>query len=181
MGRSLIAERRGEQQHRISALYPRWVRAVQGTVVLATLAALLAACGSYTKRDFIARADAICASTARETRSIAAPSFAQAGRQQQRALAGYLAAVLPVVESERTQLQALKRPPGSASDRGLLARYLASSARAVGAYRVLAAAARRGEAPGVASAEAALRANPVASLAASYGLRVCGTPGATVR
>jgi hypothetical protein len=34
---------------------------------------------------------------------------------------------------------------------------------------------------GVANAEAALRANPVGSLAASYGLKTCGAPGATVR
>jgi len=131
-------------------------------VALLMLAALVAGCGADTKGDFVARANAICASTVRETRSIAPPSFTHSKAQQLRALAGYLASVLPVVQSEATQLHALRRPTEVAHDRAALARYLSAVAR------------------GVASAEAALRASPVTSLAAAYGLRSCGSPGATV-
>ena len=116
----------------------------------------------------------------RETRSIAAPSFSHAAAQQLTALADYLASVVPIVQSETTQLRALRRPTEDASARATLARYLGALAQAAGDYGELAAAARRGDAQGVASAEAALRASPVASLAASAGLRSCGIPGATV-
>lgn len=143
-----------------------------------TLTALIAGCGgAYTKSDFIARADAICATAVRETRSAAPP---QTGPQQLSALAQYLAEILPVVQSEVSQIRALKRPSGDTRDGVALSRYLQASARDVGYYRALAAAAKRGDAQGVASDEAALRASPVTSLAASYGLRSCGTPGATV-
>ena len=49
----------------------------------------------------------------------------------------------------------------------------------VAEYRRLAAAAKLGDAQGVANAEAKLQANPVAALAAQYGLHDCGTPGGT--
>ncbi len=149
-------------------------------VALLMLAALVAGCGADTKGDFVARANAICASTVRETRSIAPPSFTHSKAQQLRALAGYLASVLPVVQSEATQLHALRRPTEVAHDRAALARYLSAVTQVLGDYRELAAAAKRGDARGVASAEAALRASPVTSLAAAYGLRSCGSPGATV-
>ncbi len=145
---------------------------------LVALAALVAGCGStYSKGDFIARADAICATAVRDTRSAASP---HAGPQQLSALAQYLAEIVPVVQSEVSQIRALKRPSEDARDRATLSRYFQAAAQEAGYYQALAAAAKRGDAQGVASAEAALRASPVASLAASYGLRSCGTPGATV-
>ena len=132
-------------------------------------AAAIAGCGSsYTKSDFIARADAICASSLRQTRSIA-PS----------ALGEYVAAVLPIVESEATQLRALKSPPQDARDQAALAKYFGALTQEVEDYRKLGAAAKRGDAQGVTDAEAALRASPATSLATAYGLRSCGTPGAT--
>ncbi len=145
------------------------------------LAALLPGCGasSYPKRDFVARADAICTSAVRQTRSIAAPSFTRPAARQLSALAGYLGAVLPIVQSEAAQLRALRRPTQDASAERTLARYLAAVAQTASDYRALAAAAKRSDAQGVANAEAALRASPVASLAARYGLRSCGIPGAT--
>jgi hypothetical protein len=162
------------------ALYPRRVRLVGITCALLTLTVLLAGCGSsYTKRDFVARADAICASAVRQTRSIAPPSTTRGGAHPTSALAGYLAEVLPVLQSEVTQLRALPRPTGDSPARAALARYLEALGQVAQDYRELAAAARRGDAQGVASAEAALRASPVATLAAGYGLRSCGTPGAT--
>ena len=162
------------------ALYPRGVRSVGGTFVLLILTALLAGCGNgYTKRDFVARADAICASTVRQTRSIAPPSFTRSVGHQTSAPADDLAGLLPVLQSETTQLRALRRPTDDAPARATLARYLEALEQADEDYRELAGAARRGNAQGVASAEAALRASPVASLAARYGLRSCGTPGGT--
>jgi hypothetical protein len=156
------------------------VRFVGATLALLTLAALLAACGSYTKHDFTAAADAICASTVRETRTIAPPSFAGSESQRLSALSVYVAQVLPIVRSEVTKLRALRRPNANTRDHAALLSYLDAVAQSVEDYRALGAAARRGDPQGVTSAEAALGAGRVASLAASYGLRSCGAPGATV-
>jgi hypothetical protein len=161
--------------------YARGVRFAGVTCALLALAALLAGCGggSYAKPDFVARADAICTSAVRQTRSIAPPSFTRPAARQLSALARYLAAVLPIVQSEAAQLRALRRPTQDAAARATLTQYLAAVARAAGDYRALTAAAQRGDAQGVSNAEAALRTSPVASLATSYGLRSCGVPGAT--
>ena len=154
-----------------ASLASRDVRASPFLALLG-LCALLGACGgsSYTKRDFIARADAICASALRQTRSISPGTN----------LAVYLAAVLPVVKSEADQLGALRRPPGTARDRSTLAQYLAAMRQSVGNYRQLAGAAQRGDQEAVASAEASLASSPLESLAASYGLTSCASPTATV-
>jgi hypothetical protein len=149
---------------------------------LFVLALAVAGCGGsgYTKSDFIARADAICAGAVRQTRSIAPPVAAQAGAGQDAALAAYLSGVVPVLESEVSQLRALRRPPGNAGERVTLNRWYAALAQSVARYKELAAAARRGDDQSVADAEAALGASPVYTLAAGYGLRSCGAPGATV-
>jgi hypothetical protein len=161
-------------------LYPRGVRFLGGTCALVVLAALLGGCGSsYTKQDFVARADAICTNAVRQTRSIAPPSFSRSSARQLSALADYLAAVLPIVQSEAAQLRALRRPTHNAPAAATLDRYLAAVGQAASDYRDLATAAKRGDAQGVSNAEAALRASPVASLAAGYGLRACASPGAT--
>jgi hypothetical protein len=157
--------------------YRHCIGTVAGGLALIVLAG---GCGGgYTKRDFIARADAICASTVRQLRSIPAPSFGQSATGHD-ALAGYLAAALPLVQSESRQLHALPRPPQKAADRSVLTSWLGAVAQVVEDYRQFEAAAQRGDAQRVASAEAALRASPVASLAASYGLSSCATPGATI-
>ena len=106
----------------------------------------------------------------RQTRAIGPPAPS---------LAAYLEKVVPLVQSEARQLRALKRPTGTTNDHLTLLRYLSALDRVVGDYRRLEAAAKRGDTVGVATIEAALRASPVATLAASYGLRSCGTPGAT--
>ena len=144
------------------------------------LAAVLAGCGSsYKKSDFVARADAICVNAVRATRSIAPPAAGGTRSQQLSALARYLDKVVPVVESEASQIKALKRPGGSAADHAALDRYLAALAQSAVGYRRLATSARQGDTQGVASAQAALRASPVASLATAYGLRSCGNAGGT--
>lgn len=151
------------------------MRRLEAIVVLLSLAALVAACGSkYLKSDFVARADGICTNAVREIRSLNSPS-ATAG-QELHALSQYLAKVLPIVQSEASQIRALKRPSG---DQAALDRYVSAQAEVVAEYRRLAAAAKRGDEQAVASAEARLQASPVTELAARYGLHGCGTPGGT--
>ncbi len=147
-------------------------------VALVATVALAAGCGGggYSKGDFISRADAICTNTLRQTRALVPPaSTSQPGGPQ----AAYLAQVVSLVQSEADQLRALKRPSGNAQDRAVLNAYFAALGKEVAAYRQLEAAARRGDAQTVADVEATLQASPVSGLAASYGLRTCGTPGST--
>ena len=163
-----------------AACPPRRLRRVGTIVVLTAVAALPAGCGSYTKSDFIARADAICASSVRQTRTISPPSFGRTAAEQLSALGDYLNRVLPIARSEVSQLRGLKLPKQTAAEGATLAGYLVAVGRAVGDYQALAAAAARADARGVSDAEAALRASPAATLAARYGLRSCSAPGATV-
>ena len=137
---------------------------------------MLAGCGgsSYTKSDFVARADGICTNILRQTRALAPPSAASGA-----ALSAYLGKLVPLVESEADQLRALKRPSDSARDRATRTSYFAALGQVVASYRRLEAAAARGDDQTVADVEATLNANPVASLAAGYGLKTCGTPGST--
>ena len=148
----------------------KWGRSCVLAAMAAT-AVMVAACGgsSYTKRDFIVRADAICASALRQSRSITPGT----------ALATYLAAYIPVLQAEESQLRGLKRPPGSQRDRATLEQYYAALSQTVAEYRQLAAAVKSGDDQGVTNAEAALGSSPVYSLATSYGLSSCGTPGST--
>jgi len=149
--------------------------------VALTVASLVGGCGGsgYTRGDFVARADAICAGALRHIRSVSPPGTAQAGSGQDGTLTAYLRSVVPVLESEASQLRALQRPPGTKSQQDMLARWYAALDESVASYKALAAAAARGDDQGVADAEAALGASPVYTLAVSYGLRSCGTPGAT--
>jgi hypothetical protein len=140
---------------------------------------LLAGCGSYTKQDFIARADAICVNSVRATRLIAPPTFTTAKAQQLRALAAYTAAVLPIVQTETDQLRALRRPRGTATETSRLTGFLAAFTNVAADYRALETAAAAADSRGVARAEASLTASPVHSLASAYGLHSCGTAGAT--
>ncbi len=140
-------------------------------------AAVLAGCGStYTKQDFVAQADGICASALRELRSVAAQSQPTAGSAQQ---AAYFASVARVVKSEAAELHALPRPHDDAGDGATRRSYVDSVAQVAAEFSALAAAARTGDAGGLAAAEAALRASPVDSLAARYGLHDCATAGTT--
>ena len=153
---------------------------IHGLPALAILVtALLTGCGGgagYTKSDFIAQANAICTSTLRQTRAIAPPASAS----EPGATAAYLGRLVPLLQSEANQLRALKRPPGTARDRLMLSQYFAALGQVVTAYRAFEAAARSGDSDTIASVEATLRASPVAELAAAYGIRSCGNPGATV-
>jgi hypothetical protein len=136
-----------------------------------TAAVLLAGCGGsqYSRHDFITPADAICAGALRQARSITPGT----------ALPTYLADYVPVLESEASQLQALRRPPDTARDRATLERYFAALQQTVAEYRQLLAAARSGDQQTLISTEAALGSSQLYSLASSYGLSSCGTPGST--
>lgn len=145
-------------------------------IAILSLGCALASCGpgGPTKSDFVARADVICASSLRHTRSIPTPAGTSLP-----ALAGYLNAVLPVIRFEAAQLRGLRRPPGSPRERTQLASYLRALDDAVASYASLAAAAQRGDRGAVARAQAGLRSNRAAALAARYGLRSCGAAGST--
>jgi hypothetical protein len=149
------------------------------------IAILLGGCGSYSKANFVARADAICASATRQERSLTPPSFAGAATVRARSLAAYLAREAPIVRSEARQIALLQRPAGTPRSRAQLNAYLRALATAAADFRRLAAAA--GSAPPgavarrISAAEATLAADPVATLATGYGMHACAGPGATIR
>jgi hypothetical protein len=156
---------------------PHWITAAAGLA----LVAVLAGCGSYTKHDFTTQADAICVSAVRQIRALSPPAFAGSAAQRRRALASYLDRAAGLVASETSQLRAIRRPAQDATKRAALARYLAAMTDTVSDYRELAAALQRGDLRAAAAAQSVLATDPVASLAAAYGLRSCATPGATYR
>jgi hypothetical protein len=162
---------------RLSAVWGTRHARVYGLLTAALLVSACGGGGGYTKADFVARANAICTKTLNQTRAIIPPaSTAPPGGE----FAAYLGQLVPLVQSETDQIRALKRPSGgTAEDRRMLSQYLAALGQVVTAYRQLKAAAKQGDAQAIANVEATLRANPAADLAASYGLRSCGTPGAT--
>jgi hypothetical protein len=133
----------------------------------------LAGCGAShaaSRKDVIARGDAICATAASAVRSVPPPSG-----QSSASLARYYRRVTPIVETEVRELRGLPRP---AQDRVLMSRYVRAIASSAAQYQVLAAAAQRGDRGALARASAALRSNPAASLAARYGIADCAaSPG----
>jgi hypothetical protein len=143
---------------------------VPAAIAVACLFAVTA-CGGHTatKQDVVARANGICINALRATREVPPPN-GSAG------LAAYLAKVLPIVKKEANDTQALPRP---AKDRAVLNRYVAAVAASAGQYQALATAAKSGDAAGVSHGLAALRASPVAALAAQYGLTRCSVSTGT--
>ncbi len=139
------------------------------------VAAALAGCGAGAQPSFVARADAICAGALRQLRAL--PPAPAAGGSP---LAGYLARALPIVRAEARAVAALPRPGESARRRARLDAFLAALHTSAADLAALSAAAQRGDAAAVAVAAATLRASPLPALAAGYGLRACGSPGATV-
>jgi hypothetical protein len=145
-------------------------------LVLALAAVPLSACGSSaeSKKDFIARANAICNNTLRDTRNVPAPS--STGTVTLPALARYLRAVAPIGESEVRQLKALPKPSG---DLALLHRYPAAQGATAAHYRAFADAAKSGDTAAMTAAIAALNASPAERLARAYGLTACTGPTRT--
>ncbi len=148
----------------------RWAPAV---VLAACLVAT--ACGGHTvtKKDVVARANAICINALRAVRSVPPPAGATGSPA---AMAAYLEKVAPIIETEASATKALPRP---AQDRALLNRYVAALADGATQYRALSAAARNGDSAGFAHALAVLRESPAPALAARYGLTRCNASAGT--
>lgn len=154
--------------------------AVTGCIT-AVLAVALAGCGSsYTRRDFVQRADGICLATTRAVRSLPSPAFTGTAEQQRRSLGRYLARVAPLVQKQARRLSALPRPPGGSHEQKSIGRWLTAAHESADLLAHLAYVARTGDASAVADADAQLAAVPVVHLAANVGARSCAGPGATV-
>jgi hypothetical protein len=139
----------------------------------ACLAVALAAagCGGHTvtKKDVVARANGICITALHSMREVPPPA-GTAG------LADYLAKVLPIVEKEAKDTEALPRP---AQGRAVLDRYVTAVSATATDYRQLATAARNGDGAAVSHGLATLRASPAPALAARYGLTRCNASAGT--
>jgi hypothetical protein len=137
--------------------------------VSVTAGLAVTACGGHTatKRDVIARANAICVNALDGVRAVPPPT---GGTNSPAALAGYLKKVVPIVSKEAADTRALPRP---AQDKAILDRYVRAVSATAAQYRTLAAAAQRGDAGAVAQGLAALRTSPAPALAAQYGLARC--------
>jgi hypothetical protein len=146
-----------------------WPAALLGSaaVVLA-----VAGCGSITKKDVIARANAICATAQRDLRAVAAPSSTSPA-----ALVSYLGQVVPIVDIEASQFRALPRPK---QDLPVLGRWIESVQFAAADFRALRAGARLNDRQAINTAYAALRTSDETALAARYGAGVCAASTGTV-
>jgi hypothetical protein len=149
-------------------------------VALGAAALVVAGCGSYTKKDFAAQANAICSHTLQQLRALPAPAQAGGERAQLLALGDYLTRAAPLVTAEAAKLAKLQRPAGTDAQRRLLTAYLAAERQTAVAYAALARAAATGSPAAVSAAGVRLRSSPAVAYAAQYGLAVCASPGATI-
>jgi hypothetical protein len=136
-------------------------------------AALIGGCGGHTatRKDVIARANAICFGAQQAVRSIASPG---AGATDTKALATYFDKVTRIVAKEASQLAALPRPK---QHRGTLNRYVDAVGASVADYRAAGRAAAAGDAGGVSQALAKLQSNGATRYARAYGLTQCASSG----
>jgi hypothetical protein len=137
------------------------------TIATVASAATIAGCGghSVTRKDVIARANAICFTAQQAARSVASP-----GAGDTRALAAYFDKVTPIVAKEARQLAALPRPqPRQAT----LNHYVAAVGASVADYRAAARAAAAGDQSGVTQALAQLQSTNATRYARGYGLNQC--------
>jgi hypothetical protein len=141
---------------------------------------MLGGCGSYTKRDFAARANAICVAAVRQERSLAPPSFTGSASHRSASLAAYLRRLLPIVDAESKQLRRLPRPSQTAHNRAALAAYLRAVTTTTAGFHALQAAAASGSPQRVTAAARALSSSDLPALAAAYGLRACASPAASI-
>jgi hypothetical protein len=130
-------------------------------------AALLGGCGGHsaTRKDVIARANAICFTAQQAVRSIAPP-----GATNTKALAAYFDKVTPIVTKEARQLAALPRPK---QRQQTLNRYVEAIRASVADYRAAAGAAAADDDGGVTQALAKLQAGGATRYARAYGLPQC--------
>jgi hypothetical protein len=139
-------------------------------------AALIGGCGGHTatRKDVIARANAICFQSLQSIRSVpppvasGTPSFSSPPYLA--AFAVYVAKVRPIVAKEARQLHALPRPkPGLAT----LNAFIAAVAKESDAYASMAAAASKRDGGGVTKSLSELASNPARRLAGRYGITQC--------
>jgi hypothetical protein len=140
-------------------------------IALAVLigAALIGGCGGHTatRKDVIARANAICFTAQQAARSVASPA---AGPTDTKALATYFDKVTRIVAEEASQLAALPRPK---QRRRTLDRYVNAVGASVADYRAAARAAATGDDGGVTKALAKLQSGGATGYARAYGLMQC--------
>ncbi len=138
-------------------------------LVTVVSAATITGCGGHsaTRKDVIARANAICFSAQQAVRSIAS---SRAGGNDTKALAAYFDKVTPIVAKEARQLAALPRPE---QRQAALNHYVDAVGASVAEYRAAGRAARAGDAGGVSQALAKLQSNGATRYARDYGLAQC--------
>jgi hypothetical protein len=151
------------------------LRHIAATVAACLVAVVATACGgsSTTKKDVIARGNAICSSAVSSVRAVVPPAN---GTTSGTALAGYFKRLEPIVAKEVSQLRKLPRP---STDKAVLIRYIDSVTKAGNVYKQLAAAAQRNDLPGVARYLGTLRDSPAQSLAQQYGMSQCAAAAGT--
>jgi hypothetical protein len=137
-----------------------------GLVTFVTAAAV-SACGGHsaTRKDVIARANAICFTAQQAARSVPSP-----GAGDTRALAAYFDTVTPIVAKEARQLAALPRPQ---PHRATLNHYVAAVGASVADYRAAGRAAAAGDQSGVTQALTRLQSTDATRYARAYGLNQC--------
>jgi hypothetical protein len=153
------------------------------SVICCVIVSVVAAgCGSsYTKADFIQRADGICTATTRVIRSLKPPQFAASSVLQRRSSVAYFVQAASIVNKEARQLSSLAVPPETAAQRRVRRHWLASVQASAAELKALAKATGTGDASAVTAADQKLAANPVVTLAAQYGAHACAGPGATYK
>jgi hypothetical protein len=158
----------------LSAMRSSPLRRSAATFAICLVAVAATACGgsSATKKDVIARGNAICSEAVRAVRALAPPPQGNTAT----ALSAYLQRLLPIVDQEVSRLRKL---PRARPDEALLHRYIDSITEAGTTYKQLAAAARRNDIASVAKYLGALRASPAQSLAQRYGMTQCAAATGT--
>jgi hypothetical protein len=154
----------------------------RSVICCAIVSVIAAGCGSsYTKADFVQRADGICTATTRVIRSLKPPEFAASSALQRRSSVAYFVHAASIVDKEARQLSSLAVPPETAAQRRVRRRWLASVQASAAQLKALAKATGTGDTSGVTAANQKLAANPVVELAAQYGAHACAGPGATYK
>ncbi len=149
-------------------------------MAILALAVVPAGCGSsFTRHDYVLRAEGICDSTLRSLRLLRPAVSTGTHRDRIAAVAGYLERALPLERQELRKLEDLPKPEQTRAQARALERYLVALEDSVDELGALSAAARAGNAEMFAAAESTLAGERLPSLAAAYGLRACSNAAAS--
>jgi hypothetical protein len=155
------------------------VKRTLSPLIAMAVVAVLSACGSSgpSKKDFISRADAICARGDSQIKSVPLPQTTGLSAPQIYAnLGSYVDRLLPVAQKVIVQIKALKQP---SDNQALLHRYYASLDSGIVKLQALSTAAKQANKQGLQTAITGLRDTQPAQLARQYGFRTCGSTAAT--